>query len=135
MSTSVPQYLLDHWLEVGRAVPWMELVVDPPFDRGSIVVCRTRQELLGNLLYDEHALGQAFALVDLCFINLSVLPPTDEWLAIKGRTTIGTLSLQVRDDNHERDRAASRRRIITVVDLLQQCSEAECAEPGFGDRL
>lgn len=135
MPPSNPQLLLDHWLDLGNTIPWMELAVDPPFNRESFVICASRAELVDHLLDDEHPLGRAFVLADICFINLYSLPAADEWLAIKGRVAIGNISLSVRTALGDLDRAASRRRILDVVDLLQQCSEAECAEPGFRDQL
>ena len=133
--TPTAKPLLEYWLELGRSVPWMELAVDPPFDRSSFVFCQTRGELIAYLLREQYPLGRAFTWGDLCFINLNSFPPADEWLAIKGRTAIGNIALHVRDELGDLDRAASKCRISSMVDLLAECSEEECAEPGWKDRL
>lgn len=135
MNTPIPQYLLDTWLEIGQSVRWMELAVDPPFSRSSFVHCQSSGELITHLLSTDHPLGRAFTYGDVCFLNLGLLPPTDEWLVVKGRTTVGTVSFQVEDASGVPDAAATRRRIMRVVDLLERCSEAECAEPDFGGRF
>ena len=129
------QPLIDSWLEHGRSIPWMELAVDPSFTRESFIICQTRRELIAHILKQQHPLGQAFALQDICFINLNSLPGADEWLAIKGRTAIGNISLRIYTELGDLDRTATRRRLMTVVDLLQQCSEEECAASGFRENL
>ena len=133
--TPTAKPLLEYWLELGRSVPWIELAVDPPFDRDSFVFCQTRGELIAYLLQEQYPLGRSFAWGDICFINLNSLPAADEWLAIKGRTAIGNIALHVRDELGDLDREASKGRIGSVVDLLAECSEEECAEPGFRERV
>lgn len=124
-SRRVDERLLERWIELGSEVPWMTLRTDPPFGIESFRVCATVRELVSELLEcDRHLLGHAFALDDVCFINLNSEQGADEWLAIKGETVIGNISLRVRNDMGDIDRIGTSARVEQVLSELLESDGA-----------
>ena len=77
----MPSPYQDTWLNLGMANRWIRKAVDPPFTETSFAECHTVDELLDRFEHGNWALGVAFYLGDLCFIQQ--VGGGDEWLTIK----------------------------------------------------
>lgn len=73
--------LIDKWLEIGRANPWIRMADDPPFTRESFKRCQSVEELKDELTRVAWSLGTALHYQDLCLINQ--VDGGDEWLTIR----------------------------------------------------
>ena len=106
------------WLELGRANPWVSRAVDPPFADTSFSQCETLDELLNRFEHGNWALGSAFYLGDLCFIQQN--DGGDEWLTIKQEIAFESVSFGgiIRRDG--------RAKAQQLIEDLQQASLAQC---------
>jgi hypothetical protein len=75
--------LVEQWLRIGKANPWIKGAYDPPFRADSFRECADRAELFGWLTFGNWSNAVAFSLAgtDICFIQQGEC--TDEWLTIR----------------------------------------------------
>ena len=106
------------WLELGRANWWISRAVDPPFNESSFWECASLDELLLRFEHGGWALGAAFYLDDLCFIQQ--VDGGDEWLTIKQGLAFESISFGgiIRRDG----RAAAQQ----LIEDLQRATLAQC---------
>src|SRR5438270_10908797 len=82
---------LETWYGLGLQNPWIREASDPPFDYDSFAPVASVAELEERLLRGGcWAVGVAFYLDDICFINQS--EGGDEWLVIKQDTAFESFS-------------------------------------------
>jgi hypothetical protein len=63
--------LLERWLAIGRANPWIREADDPPFTEGSFSLCRTAEQLANMVDRNNWPKGTAFVWVEpnICLIQ------------------------------------------------------------------
>ena len=118
----MPSPYLSRWLELGRANRWISRAVDPPFTETSFAECRTVDELLDRFEHGNWALGVAFYLGDLCFIQQ--VGGGDEWLTIKQGLAFESISF---GGIIRRDGRVAAQQLIEDLQLatLAQCKALE----------
>ena len=84
--------LIKEWLKIGKKNYWIREARDPEFNENSFSECGNIAEFLKELEQGNWCLGQAFYWNDICLINQ--VNGGDEWLVIKGKTTIDSFTTQ-----------------------------------------
>ena len=108
------------WLRIGWTNPWIAEARDPPFTYLSFRVCPDLDELTEQIFHGNWALGNAFVLGELCFINQ--VDGGDEWLTIKGRTAFESITV----DPYWRNSETAPERFQNLVRRFQRATEARC---------
>ena len=122
--------LLPAWLDIGGANPWIRKARDPRFGVESFWVCQDSDELCDRILrvnfrVDDvfvlgYALGSAFVLGDMCFINQ--VEGGDEWLTIKGRTPFNSITMWTRQET----KSQARLRLEETIGRIRAATEEQC---------